>query len=171
MKTLVHFVVLLAFADSIFAVEPKREDQADDICEAVFRYQIGLEPPGEKENSPAFFLAVVQDDYIVSSSSKRNDSNSLDPSDEFMKRFADFKQPVRKYSKCNVEAATDKVTGAKGLILLITSITWKTDSEVEVRSGANRGPSHSSGYRYTLKKEKGKWTVADHQKLWRTSPD
>lgn len=171
MKTLVPLVVLLALASSVFAAEPKREDQVDDICEAVFRSQIGLEPAGEQKNSPAFFLAVAKEDFIVSSfPGRRNLENlkGLDPSDAFMKRFADLKQPVRKCSRCDMQTAVDKVTGEQGVLLGISTITWKSDLEVEVRSTAARGPSLFAGNSCTLKKENGKWAVTESRKLWVT---
>ena len=92
-----------------------------------------------------------------------------DPTDEFMKRFADHKPPVRKDSACRADGdkgVRDKKTDERGLIFWITTIEWKSDTEVGVKGGYYEGRLSSSANTYTVKKENGKWKVTNNKLDW-----
>ena len=87
---------------------------------------------------------------------------NLRASDEFIKRFAGNKPPVRKRSYCTANAGKgvlDKQTGEQGLIFNVTSLRWISDTEVEAEGGYYEAGLSSSGNICALKKEKGKWKV------------
>ena len=109
MKTFAYLFLLFGFASLGLAAEKARESQTDDIREAVFRWQFDHNASGQQTNSQVYFLEVGE--------------KGGDPTDEFMKRFANHKPPVRKVSACSANAGKgvlDMKTGEKGLIFRIT---------------------------------------------------
>ncbi|HCS54942.1 MAG TPA: hypothetical protein DIW81_25710, partial [Planctomycetaceae bacterium] len=84
-------------------------------------------------------------------------------------RFAEHKSPVRKVSACTADSGKgvlDKKTGERGLIFRVTSIEWKSDTEVDVKGGYYEGGLNASGNTYTVKKENGKWKVTNDKMHW-----
>src|SRR5882757_6179744 len=104
MKSILHLFLLFAFASVGLADDKVREGQTDDIREAVFRWQIDRDGSEQQTNAPVYFLQIGK---------KRGD-----PTDEFMKRFAKHKPPVRKVSACSSsgKGVYEKKTGERGLI-------------------------------------------------------
>jgi hypothetical protein len=130
--------------------DKNRASQEDDIREAVFRWQFNHNASGQQWTASAYFLEVNQGDG--------------EPSDEFMRRFADHKPPARKKSACRTsfrEGVVDKKTGGKGLIFSVTSMIWISDTEVVVAGGYYEANLSASWNTYTLKKDKGKWKVTN----------
>jgi hypothetical protein len=84
-----------------------------------------------------------------------------DPSDDFMKRFAEHKPPVRKVSACSTKkvCVEDRKTGERGLIFRIQSIKWISNTKVEARGGYYEDGLSASGNIYTVVERKGKWVV------------
>jgi hypothetical protein len=155
MKTSAIFCLLLAFASLGFAADKARESQTDDIREAVFRWQFDHNASGQQKKAQVYFLAIGE--------------KGDDLTDEFMKRFADHKPPVRKVSACSSDAGKgvrDKKTGETGLIFRIRKIEWKSDTQVEVKGGYYEGGLSASGNTYTVKKENGKWKVTNDKMDW-----
>jgi hypothetical protein len=127
-----------------------RQSHEDDIREAVFRWQFDHNVSGQQKKAQAYFLSVGQ----------KHD----DPSDEFMKRFADNKPPVRKRSECSADpgkGVLDKKTGERGLLFHVTSIKWKSETQVEAEGGYYEAGRSASGNVYTLKKGNGRWVVTN----------
>jgi len=150
MRNITSLFLFLAFASVSVGADPARQRQEDDIREAVFRWQFDHNLSGQQKKAKVYFLSVG-DKYG-------------DPSDEFIKRFADNKAPVRKRSECTVDAGKgvlDKKTGEQGLIFNVTRIQWKSDTEVEVEGGYYEAGLSASGNIYTLKNERGKWKVTN----------
>jgi hypothetical protein len=148
MKTILYFVLLLGFASLGLASDTARENQTNDIREAVFRWQFDNNASGQQTNAQVYFLEIG--------------TNGGDPADEFMKRFAEHKPPVRKKSECSADirnGVLDKKTGEHGLIFRVWSIKWNSDTEVEARGGYYEGGRSASSNIYTLKLEKSKWKV------------
>jgi hypothetical protein len=148
MRNITSLFLFLAFASVSVGADPARQRQEDDIREAVFRWQFDHNVSGQQKKAKVYFLSVGD--------------NYGDPSDEFIKRFADNKPPVRKRSECTADAGKgvlDKKTGGQGLIFNVTRIQWKSDTEVEVEGGYYEAGLSASGNTYTLKKDKGKWQV------------
>jgi hypothetical protein len=155
MKTTAYFFLLFAFTSLGLAADKTRDSQTDDIREAVFRWQFDHNASGQQTNAQVYFLEVGE--------------KGGDPTDEFMKRFADHKPSVRKVSASSASAGKgvlDKKTGEKGLIFRVTSIEWKSDTEVDVSGGYYEAGLSASGNTYTLKKDKGKWKVTNDKMHW-----
>ncbi len=155
MKTITSLLLLFAFSSVGWAAGAARDSQTDDIREAVFRWQFDHNASEQQKHTQVYFLEVGD--------------NGGDPSDEFMKRFADIKPPVRKVSASTSDikkGVTDKSTGEKGLIFRVTSILWKSDSEVQVGGGYHEAGLSASGNIYTVKKVKGKWKVTGDRMQW-----
>jgi len=94
---------------------------------------------------------------------------ATDPSDEFMKRLADHKPPVRKASASHFvlgKGLLNTKTGERGLAFRATTIKWISDTEVEVSGGYYEAELSSSGNTYTVKKENGKWKVTKEKMDW-----
>jgi hypothetical protein len=147
-RIIVHLFLLYLFASLGFAADTTRHGAEDAIREAVFRWQFDHNISGQQQKAQVYFLSIGE--------------KGGDPSDAFMKRFADRKPPVRKKSACTADAykgVWDKQTGEEGLILRVTNIKWNSDTEVEVTGGFYAAGASASGNTYTLKKEKGKWKV------------
>jgi hypothetical protein len=146
-------ILLFSLASFGLAADAVRQSQDDDIREAVFRWQLnefgstGL-PGAAPQNMPkACFLGVGE--------------KQDDPSDAFIKRFVGYKLPVRKLSACNrsTRGNFDKKTGERGYVLTAGSITWKSDTEVDVNGYWHVSGLCASWDTYTLKKQNGKWKV------------
>jgi hypothetical protein len=155
MKTILQLLLTFASAYVEYATDAARVNQENDIREAVFRHQFDHNASGQRTDAAVYCLSVG--------------SKETDPSDEFMKRFADHKPPVRKLSECNVDpvnGVVDKSTGKSGLIFRVTSITWVSDMEVGVAGGYYEAGLSSSGNTYTVRKEQGKWKVTADKMNW-----
>ena len=147
-KTITQLFLLLALASLGFAADKARQGQEDDIREAVFRYQIDPSGTGQQKATTVFFLGLNVKDG--------------DPSDEFMKRFANHKPPVRKATASHYvpgKGILDLKTGEQGMALMIDRIKWISDTEVEVEGGHYLTEMSSSSKTFSLKTEKGKWKV------------
>ena len=151
MKTIAYLFLLLGFALLGVAADNASESQTDDIREAVFRWQFDHTAfVGQQINAQIYFLSIGE--------------KSEDPKDEFLKRFADHKPPVRKVSACtgyDEGGVFDKKTGQRGLLFRVAIIEWKSDTEVEVRGGYRAAGLSGTGNTYTLKRETGKWKVTN----------
>jgi hypothetical protein len=150
MKNNVSLFLLFVFLSVGMGADNARQSQEDDIREAVFRWQFDHNVSGQQKKAKVYFLAVGE--------------KYSDPSDQFIKRFADNKPPVRKRSECTADAGKgvlDKKTGEQGLLFHVTSIKWKSDAQVEVEGGYYEAGLSASGNIYTLKNERGKWKVTN----------
>ena len=155
MKTALLSILFFAFTTRCLAAENERESQIDDIREAVFRWQFEHNASALQKNAKVYFLRI--------------DKNKSDPSDAFMKRFAEHNPPVRKVSACSSDpdkGVQDKKTGEKGLIFNVIEIRWISDAEVEAAGGYYEAGLSASGNIYTLKKENGKWKVTSDKMRW-----
>ena len=155
MKTIPRLFIVLAFASLGVAADKAREDQENDIREAVFRYQFHHYNPPLQKTAGAYYLGVGE--------------KITDPSDEFMKRFTDHKPPVRKISTVHYvpdKGIFDNKTEVQGLAFIIRSLKWISDTEVEVSGKCYEGPVSATGNIYTVKKENGKWKVTKDKMVW-----
>jgi hypothetical protein len=148
MKPIRYFFLLFTVATLGFAADKARQSQVDDIREAVFRYQFGHNGSSQQQSAKVYFLSVGE--------------KYRDPSDAFMKRFAEHKPPVRKASasqQLRGRGIVDKRTGELGLAFGVETIKWISETEVEVRGGYAEAELSASGNTYTVKKQGGKWKV------------
>jgi len=145
-------ILLFSLASFDLGAEPARQNQEDDIREAVFRRQLnefgstGLPDTAPRDMPKAYFIGLGEKD---------------DPSDAFIKRFNGHKPPVRKLSACkmSVDGDFDKKTGERGYVLSVGTITWKSDTEVDVNGFWHVSGLCASWDTYTLKKQNRKWKV------------
>ncbi len=148
------FLILMLFLVSCASVPTTNRSRREaDIREAVFRHQIAE----WKRPVPAvLFLDASGED--------------TDPTDEFLKRFANGHPAVRKVSQGKVsnvgEGVTDVETGALGVILRAGSIAWLSDLEVTVSGGFYENAQSASGNTYTLRFENGRWKVVGDRVEW-----
>ena len=111
-----------------------------------------------KQKAQVFFLTIGE----------LAQTQSHDPDDAFMKRFAGDKPRVAKRSESieSPEGVKDKTTGETGLVFNVDDIRWLSDEEVQVSGGYFEAGLSASGNTYHLKKRKGKWAVESEQMRW-----
>jgi hypothetical protein len=129
--------------------------EADDVREAVFRWQFDHNASGQQQKAKAYYLDIGE--------------KGADPSDEFLKRFADTKPPVRKRSAADVDiksGVTDKATKERGLVFSVKSIRLKSSTEAEAEGGYYEGGLSASSNTFIVKKTKGKWSVSNDKMNW-----
>jgi hypothetical protein len=146
-------IVLFFLASFGLAADAVRQSQEDDLRETVFRWQLN---EFGSTSLPGAAPADMPKAYFFGVGEKKED-----PSDAFIKRFVDNKLPVRKLSACKMSTRGDfdKITGEKGYVLTVGSITWKSDTEVDVKGYWHVSGLCASWDTYTLKKQNGKWKV------------
>src|ERR1700676_2637782 len=122
-----------------------RLHEEDDIREAIFRYQFEHNASGQQKRAAVYCLSIGE---------------NADPSDEFIKRFANHNPPVRKISGCTVgpfDGVVDKLTHKLGLVFRVSSIKWISGTEVEATGGYYEAGLSASGNTFTVSKRLGKW--------------
>lgn len=171
MKTLACFVLLLVCCNPGLAADKPREAEADDIYEAVFRFRIDRDSQNRKKIP--YYLLVIETKDAAPITTSMNPEQILkelkrsDPSDEFIKRFADIKPPVRKRTySAEPRAVVNTSNEKESSYLKVMPITWKSDTEVEVRGysplasmESPPGDSELGHDFFKLEKRDGKWTV------------
>ncbi len=148
MKIIVRFFLLFALASVSLANDASHSSQEDDIREAVFRYQFEHNASGQQKDAHDYFLSIGE--------------HESDPSEDFMKRFAGHKPPVRKASASRLNtfgAVINRRTGQPGLLFSLGNITWVSEAEVTVYGGYSEANTSASANTYTATKEKGQWRV------------
>jgi hypothetical protein len=147
----IHCSLLLAFVALSFSSDMAHRSQEDDIREALFRYQFEHNASAQQQTAHDYYLAVGEE--------------GADPSDEFMRRFADHKPLVHKASACRIKPSTGEVVnkrnGKPGLRFRQGTITWVSAIEVTVWDGYDEANVSSSGNTYTLKRQNGRWYVTE----------
>jgi hypothetical protein len=142
-------------AASSEAADTKRQKEADDIREVVFRYQIAT---NEVSKAKVYFLSIG-----LGEKGRDMFDASHDPSADFMKRFDDLKAPIQKASASTFSSpdgwVVEKRSGKRGVLFEIRSVKWISETEVEVEGGFAAGMLYARGFTYTVKKEKSKWSV------------
>ena len=146
--------------------------QEQDIREAVLRKEMGDwirdAEKGEKEaknpNEKGVAAMLNFDVFFISIDGK-------DPSNEFMRRFSDVPRVMKKVSQSKIRKnviapVVDKKTGQRGIIFSADEIDWLDKDTVEVGGGYQCAGLCSSGVRYGLKRENGKWIVKGAKTLF-----
>jgi hypothetical protein len=126
-----------------------REAQEDAIREAVFRYLFDHNASELQSRAHAYCLGI------------RVGDKTIDPSNQFIRRFAHHTPAVRKASGCGwkevkiVESRHEK----PALIFYVGPIKWVSDAEVDIDGGYDEANVSSAGCPYIVKQEKGAWSV------------
>jgi hypothetical protein len=132
----------------------------DNIAEAVFRHMCQPEPV-EKDVSPSAHQA--HEVYFLSF------GDSTDPNPEFLRRFSDFKIPVKPISAgvWRGRLIYDKVSGEGGAAFYVKDILMLSQDEAEVVAVIHpEGGLSASGLVYRVYRKSGKWTVISENIKW-----
>ena len=156
MKSIFTFVALLSMAQVCCGTD--RQSQLDDIREATFRFLFGKNASSLQQNAKVYFLTI----------GNLSKTQSQDPDEAFMKRFADHQPRVARRSdaKESPDGVTDKITGERGLIFNVGEIQWISDREVQVSGGYFEAGLSASGNTFYLRKKNGKWEVQREKMHW-----
>jgi len=125
----------------------------NDIAEAVFRHMCQPEPV---EKDIGHNVNGVHEVYFLSF------SDSTDPNPEFMRRFSDFKTPVKPISAGVWRGILiyDKVSGESGAAFYIEKISMLGQDAAEVEAIIHpEGGLSASRLVYRVSRKSGKWTV------------
>jgi hypothetical protein len=125
----------------------------EEVCEAVFRYQL-QQPLADRPQPPRYYLVL----------------RGSDPREAFLHRLRDLTPWVQPLSQCRVTArdgVIDRVTGARGVIVQVTRLTWVHAAAVDVVGGYYIGPLHAAGLRYRVEFNRRRWIVTTAHLLWR----
>ena len=141
----VWILLMLVVAVSIFGQDSDQKEEFDsEILESVFRYQITQ--CAENMSLNVFLLSV----------------KGIDPSDEFMKRFADETVSVKKRSvlaKSETNEFIDKESGRFAALLSFNKLKFFEDGRAEVEGSCGYADWAARAYRYSLIREKNLWIV------------
>ena len=132
----------------------------DNIAEVVFRHMCQPEPV---EKDVSHNVNPVHEVYFLSF------SDSTDPNPEFMRRFSDFKIPVKPISAGVWRGMLiyDKVSGEGGAAFCVEIITMLSQDEAEVEAVIHpEGGLSASGLVYRVSRKSGKWTVISENLKW-----
>lgn len=141
------------------ACAPDRTAELDDIREATFRYQFRRNASGLQQRAAVYFLALRDPDT----------RQSLDPSEDFLRRFENHRPRVAKMSEAkrsSIDGVLDPKTGERGLIFNVGKIHWITRDRVTIEGGYYEAGESSSGNTYELRKKDGKWEVVTDTMQW-----
>ncbi len=140
--------LVLVGCASTQVTQPSREEQENDIREAVFRYILQ-----ECRNQEVCYLSFSGDARF------REDN---DPSKEFMQRFRGHKPLMKKVSQCaSLKGTGIKSPGKKEVILFVGAIKWISDIEVEAKGGSYLGSLSAIGFIYRVVREGNRWVVKE----------
>ena len=147
-------LVFVCLSTASAQTDAARFHEEDNVREAVFRYQFEHNSSGQQKRAGVYCLSIGE---------------NTDPSDEFIRRFANHKPPVRKISGCNVgpyDGVVDKDTHKLGLVFRVSGIKWISETEVEASGGYYEAGLSASGDTYTVSKQLGKWRVTKDKMNW-----
>jgi hypothetical protein len=109
----------------------------DEILEAVFRYQFQHNASAIQGKADRYCLTLPQD---------------KNPSEEFLRRFAEVQPSVVSADQCRKKAGRD-------LFFRVQNLDWRSDEEVWVRGGYWEGNLSSSLELYRVLRKNGRWIV------------
>jgi hypothetical protein len=151
-RVLLFLAVLVA---PVLGAEQLRQAEEDDVREVLFKHLI-FNAAGAQRGFRVYFLSVGE---TWTNSSPR--TLREDPSDEFMKRFADRTPPVRKVSSCEDRGkdVVEKETSRPGLIFTVRKLKWISKTEIEASGSVYQAGLAAHWATYTLMKVGGKWKI------------
>ena len=155
----------------IAATQAKRR-QEDDIREAVLRRQM-LEwaRGGDKSESDAKTKTEKEIAHHLNFRTFYISVGEKDPSDDFLKRFADVPRMVKKRSEAEISKevrmpVVDKKTQEHGIIFYVDRIRWLSDVSAEVQGGYHCDGLCGAGITFRLGLVDGKWVVKSEGMNW-----
>ena len=140
-------------ATSISGQNSEQKEEFDlEILESVFRYQIAQ--CAENTSLTVFLLSVKE----------------KDPSDEFMKRFADESVSVKRRSALTKSERThefiDKESGKFAALLSFDKLKFLEEGRAQVEGSCGYAEWAARGYRYSLVREEKRWIVKRADPTW-----
>jgi hypothetical protein len=136
-----------------------RGNQAPDarleaaISETVFRYQL-QQPLADAPRPLGYYLA----------------RQGRDPDHACLRRLSVLRPGVQPLSRCRVSArdgVVDRVTGARGVIMQVTRLTWVHAAAVDVIGGYYLTHRQAAGLCYRVEHDGSDWAVTVVHLLWR----
>jgi hypothetical protein len=127
--------------------------QMEDWWRSMDKYKGEARKDWEKETAKQLNYKI----YFIS-------INGKDPSDQFVKRFANIPRVVKKASKAQMRASgsagvLDRQTHETGIIFTANAIRWLGSDSVEVDGGYYCGGRCARASTFALHLESGKWTA------------
>lgn len=126
----VAFAILLSLCSLGVAlgVPRNRVQEELDICEAILGYMVDFQAPGQQRKPEGFYIAISR---RVNGTDKENAfTQSSDPDEAFMRRFAGHIPPVKKRSEAIYnEAVYDAIAAERAVIGEMSRLKWFPDSE------------------------------------------
>ena len=122
----------------------------NDIREAAFRYQFAHNISSLQNHAAFYFLEIGP--------------KFTDPSEEFLKRFKDFKPVVKKASESRCDENSqiiDKTTGKLGLIFYTNDIKWLSPSKAQIDAGYAEANLSAGSNTYIMEKKDNQWVVSE----------
>lgn len=93
-----------------------------------------------------------------------------EPDAALLRRLQALAPGVQPRSHCRVSTrtgVTDRATGAAGVILEVTSMSWRHAAAVEVVGGYYTTPWHAAALWYHVEYDGARWIVTAARELWR----
>jgi hypothetical protein len=147
--------LIAALASAAFGADQADKADEDNVREALFKHLI-FNAAGAQRGFKIYFLCM---DETWTNSAPR--TLRIDPSDEFMKRFAGRTPPVRKASACidRGEDVVDKDTRQRGIIFTVSHLKWISRTEVQAFGKTYEAGLAAQWATYTLTNASGQWKV------------
>jgi hypothetical protein len=134
-------------------LRPLDHDLEEAVCDAVFRYQ--LQQPLADAPRPLCYYVARQ---------------GRDPNDAVLGRLRAFASDVQPLSHCRVSArdgVVDRISGARGIIVQVTRLTWVHAAAVDVIGGYYLTHRQAAGLHYHVEYDGRRWAVTAVHLLWR----
>ena len=90
------------------------------------------------------------------------------PSDAFLKRFAEYRPPIKSYAASKVSATgdiVDSATGQIGALLQIAGVERKSGTELDFEAALSSLPMNSNRFVYTVVQQEGRWVIRGRRAL------
>jgi hypothetical protein len=123
------------------------------VCEVVFRAQL-QQPLVDAPQPLRYYLA----------------QQGRDPDEGLLHRLSAVVSEVHPLSRCRISArdgVVDRVTGARGVIVQVTRLTWVHAAAVDVVGGYYLTHRQAAGLRYQVEHDGHHWAVTAVHLLWR----
>jgi hypothetical protein len=127
----------------------------------------------DEDNAREAVIRYLAKDFLDPSATIFVSIDGKAASDEFIKRFQDFKSPVKKDPKTEgfstdnrTEHLQNKNTKEPGVILNVEKLHWISKSEIEMDGSYSCGAFYSGGSAFRVMRKAGKWIAHPVGPLW-----
>jgi hypothetical protein len=140
-------------AGSVRPPRPPDTCVEEAVCDAVFRYQL-QQPLADAPRPLGYYVA----------------RQGRDPDAACLGRLRAFASDVQPLSHCRVsvrDGVVDRISGACGVIVQVTRLTWVHAAAVDVIGGYYLTHRQAAGLRYHVEDDGRHWAVTAVHLLWR----